>query len=99
LPRLNAIHAKSGGRKHAAYIVCMQHERPLQSIPDDELLNRLAQLLGHARRSEVDLVTHIAEVDERRLYTREACPSMYSYCTQGLHLSAAEDYVRITTRR
>jgi hypothetical protein len=77
----------------------MQHERPLQSISDDELLHRLAQLLAQSRRSEVDLVTHIAEVDERRLYAREACPSMYAYCTQVLHLSEAEAYLRITTGR
>src|SRR5262245_393851 len=77
----------------------MQNERPLQSIPDDELLQRLTQILGQSRRSEVDLVTHIAEVDERRLYAREACPSMYAYCTRVLHLSEAEAYLRITTGR
>src|SRR5262245_25920714 len=77
----------------------MQHERPLQSIPDDELLQRLAEILAQSRRSEVHLVTHIAGVDERRLYAREACPSMYAYCTQFLHLSEAEAYLRITTGR
>src|SRR5262245_34747624 len=77
----------------------MQHERPLQSIPDDKLLQRLVQILDQSRHSEVDLVTHIAEIDERRLYAREACPSMYAYCTQVLHLSEAEAYLRITTGR
>src|SRR5262245_50439286 len=77
----------------------MVHERPLQSISDDELLHHLTQLLAQSRRSEAELVTHIAEIDERRLYAREACPSMYSYCTQVLHLSEAEAYLRITTGR
>ena len=77
----------------------MQHERRLQSLPDDELLHRLAQLLAQSRRSEADLVAHIAEVDERRLYAREACPSMYVYCRQVLHLSEAEAYLRITAGR
>jgi hypothetical protein len=77
----------------------MQHERPLLSVPDDELLQRLPQILSQSRRSEVDVVTHIAEIDERRLYAREACPSMYVYCTQVLHFSEAEAYLRITTGR
>jgi hypothetical protein len=77
----------------------MENERPLQSIPDDELVDRLVQLLANSRRSEADLVAHIAEVDARRLYAREASPSMYVYCTQVLHLSEAEAYLRITTGR
>jgi hypothetical protein len=77
----------------------MQNKRPLQSVDDDHLLQRLAHLVGQSRGSEADIVTHIAEVDERRLYAREACPSMYAYCTQVLHFSEAEAYLRITTGR
>ena len=43
----------------------MQEKRPLESIPDDELLNRLAELMGQSRRVEADIVAHIAEVDAR----------------------------------
>ena len=82
-----------------AYIGSMEHQRPLQSIPDDELLHRLAQLMGESRRVESDLFAHIGEVDERRLYAREASPSMFSYCTQVLHLSEAEAYLRIAAAR
>src|SRR5262245_37322714 len=32
-------------------------------------------------------------------HAAEACPSMYAYCTQALHLSEAEAYLRITTGR
>ncbi|HVQ31904.1 MAG TPA: HNH endonuclease signature motif containing protein [Vicinamibacteria bacterium] len=71
----------------------------LESIPDDELLRRLADLLRQSRRVECDLVAHIAEVDARRLYAREASPSMFVYCTDVLHLSAAEAYLRITVGR
>ena len=46
----------------------MEEKRPLQSIPDDELLHRLAELMGQSRRVEADVVAHIGEVDERRLY-------------------------------
>ena len=53
----------------------------------------------HSRRVEADLVAHIGEVDERRLYAREASPSMFAYCTERLHLSEAEAYRRITVAR
>jgi hypothetical protein len=77
----------------------MEHKRPLQSISDDELLRRLSDLLRQSRRVEADLVAHIAEVDERKLYAREASPSMFAYCTDILHLSEAEAYLRIAAAR
>ena len=69
------------------------------SVSDDELLRRLGELVSHSRRVEVDLVSHIGEVEERRLYAREAFPSMFAYCTEVLHLSEAEAYLRITVAR
>ena len=77
----------------------MEQKRPLQSISDDELLRGLADLMQQSRRVESDLVAHIGEVDERRLYAREASPSMFAYCTEVLHLSEAEAYLRITAAR
>jgi hypothetical protein len=73
--------------------------RPLAAISDDDLLRRLAEILSQSRRVEKDLVAHIAEVDERRLYAREAFPSMFSYCTEALHLSESEAYLRIAVAR
>jgi hypothetical protein len=55
--------------------------------------------MGQSRRVEADVVAHIAEVDERRLYAREAFPSMFAYCTDTLHLSEAEAYLRIAAAR
>jgi len=77
----------------------MEQRRPLAEISDDELLRRLAELLQQSRRVESDLVAHIGEVDERRLYAREASPSMFAYCTEVLRLSEAEAYLRITVAR
>jgi 5-methylcytosine-specific restriction endonuclease McrA len=72
---------------------------PLDSLSDDALLVRLTELLGCSRRVEGELVAHLAEVDARRLYLREACPSMHAYATERLHLSDAEAYLRITVAR
>jgi hypothetical protein len=74
----------------------MIQKRSLESISDDELLDRLAKLLDRSRRVESELVAHIGEVDRRRLYAREAVPSLFSYATYILHLSEHEAYLRIT---
>jgi hypothetical protein len=77
----------------------MELEHDLKSVPDDELLRRLGELLRQSRRVEADLIAHIGEVERRRLYAREAAPSMFVYCTRQLHLSEAEAYLRITVAR
>jgi len=82
-----------------AYIPFMETKRPLQSMADDELLHRLTELLGQSRRVEAEVVAHIGEVDARRLYAREAFPSMFVYCRDVLHLSEAEAYLRIAAAR
>jgi hypothetical protein len=68
-------------------------------VPDEELLGHLSELLRSSRRTEADLVAHIGEIDRRRLYARAAAPSMFAYCTQLLHLSEAEAYLRIAAAR
>ena len=77
----------------------MERTHSLTSFSDDELLRRLSDLLGQSRRDEAALVAHIGEVDRRRLYAREASPSMFVYCTEVLHLSEAEAYLRIAAAR
>jgi hypothetical protein len=73
--------------------------RPLAALSDDDLLLRLKEVLRQSRRVEKDLVAHIAEVDERRLYAREASPSMFAYATEALRLSESEAYRRIAVAR
>ncbi|MGH9462623.1 MAG: HNH endonuclease [Vicinamibacteria bacterium] len=80
----------------------MKHELTSQSfskMSDDELLRRLSELLQSSRCVESQLVAHIGEVDARRLYAREAAPSMFAYCTEVLHLSEHEAYLRINVAR
>jgi hypothetical protein len=77
----------------------MSLERPLESLSDDDLLRGLSLLLRQSRRVESHLVAHIGEVETRHLYAREASPSMFVYCTDILHLSEAESYLRINVAR
>jgi len=73
--------------------------RPLSGLSDHDLLARLTAVLAQSRRVESDLIAHIAEVDARRLFAREAFPSMFAYCTDALHLSESEAYLRIAVAR
>jgi hypothetical protein len=74
-------------------------DQSLKNLSDEELLRRLAELLQRSRRVESELIAHIGEVDERRLYAREGSPSMFAYCTEILRLSEAEAYLRIAVAR
>ena len=67
-------------------------------ITDEALLRRLSELVQQSRRVEVELVAHIGEVEYRRLFVRYAS-SMYVYCTEVLHLSEHEAYLRIGVAR
>ena len=77
----------------------MHEPRALTTVPDDELIRRLAELLRDSRCTEADLVAHIGEVDRRRLYARSASPSMFRYCIHVLQLSEPEAYLRIVAAR
>jgi hypothetical protein len=77
----------------------MRDKLNLRAVPDDELLRGLSDLTHQSRRVEADLVAHIGEVDARRLYARRAAPSMFAYCTEVLHLSEAEAWLRILVAR
>jgi len=76
----------------------MKYKKSLESMSDDELLRGLSALVQKSRRMEFELVAHIGEVNERELYRRETS-SMFAYCTEVLHLSEAEAYLRINAAR
>jgi 5-methylcytosine-specific restriction endonuclease McrA len=73
--------------------------KELKSVSNDALLRRLRAMLPESRRIESDVVSHVGEVDARRLFAEEASPSMFRYCTDVLHMSEAESYLRINVAR
>jgi hypothetical protein len=77
----------------------MEYPGSLAAVADDELLDRLTQVVGGSRHTEADVILHVGEVDERKLYAQRACPSMFSYATTVLHLSEPEAYLRIAAAR
>jgi hypothetical protein len=71
----------------------------LAALSDDELIERVKDLAACERRASAALVRSLVEVDSRRLYLREGCPSLFTYCTHVLHLSEGSAYNRIETAR
>ena len=71
----------------------------LKTISDQKLLRGLDELVVKSHLNEAELLAYIAEVDHRRLYLEQGCPSMYCYCTEVLHFSEARARHRIHAAR
>ena len=64
-----------------------------------QLLTQMRALVDRGNAVEADLLAHLGEVDARRLYLEEACPSMFVYCVQVLHFAEGVAYKRIQAAR
>lgn len=68
-------------------------------LTDDQLTARVQTLAGDERRATAALIASLVEFDARRLFLREGCSSLFTYCTQVLHLSEHATYGRIEAAR
>lgn len=68
-------------------------------LSDEQLLAEIKTLADDERRATAALVGLLAELDARRLYLRESCSSLFTYCTRVLHLSEHAAYGRIEAAR
>src|SRR5215472_1289725 len=68
-------------------------------LSDKELLAEAKALAAVERRSTAQLIAALAELDARRLYLPQSCRSMFTYCTEILHLSEYAAYARIEAAR
>lgn len=71
----------------------------LAGLSDRELLTRVCDAAQQERRVTAALIALLAELDARRLYLGEGCSSLFTYCTQVLHLSEHAAYNRIEAAR
>ena len=71
----------------------------IDALSDDDLVERVKHLVTCERRASVALIHSLVEFDTRRLYLREGCSSLFTYCTQVLHLSEGSAYNRIEAAR
>jgi hypothetical protein len=71
----------------------------LTNLSDDQLIARVQRHAGDERGATVALIASLAEFDARRLYLRQGTSSLFTYCTQVLHLSEHAAYGRIEAAR
>ena len=68
-------------------------------LSDRELLDATVRTAADERRATVELLLLLAELDVRRLFLGEGCSSLFTFCTQVLHLSEHAAYHRIEAAR
>jgi hypothetical protein len=71
----------------------------LEHLSDRELLTEVTRLAHREREATAQLIASLAELDERKLYLGEGCSSLFTYCTEVLHLSEGAAYGRIQAAR
>lgn len=71
----------------------------LDTMTDDQLLQEVKRLAASERTATAALLRSLIELDARRLYLREGCSSLFTYCTQVLHLAEGAAYNRIEAAR
>jgi hypothetical protein len=71
----------------------------LARLSNDQLISRVKDLARCEQQATARLVAHLAELDTRRLYLSEGCSSLFTYCTEVLHLSEHAAYNRIEAAR
>src|SRR5438128_3927769 len=67
----------------------------LGSLSDSDLLARTREVVADSCRAEADLLLHLGEIDERKLYLERSFPSMFAFCMGELKFSEGATYNRI----
>ena len=71
----------------------------IKEYSNEVLINKISELRKTERETISDLVLHLAEVDQRKLYRDLAYSSLYAYCTHGLGYSEGAAMRRIMAAR
>ncbi len=71
----------------------------LGRLGNEQLLSALKALVQAENELTSDLLAHLAELDERRLYVELGFSSLFAYCTESLGLSESSAGRRITAAR
>ena len=75
------------------------HTGMFASMEDRALLDAARHLVIEEHLAAAALLRALMEIDARRLYLGEGCASMFTYCTQVLHLAEGAAYNRIEVAR
>lgn len=78
-------------------IACLM--QTLERLNEAELLAHFATLVGRDRKNTVELIRCIIEIDQRKLWAKAACSSLFVFVTERFHLSEAAAGKRIHVAR
>jgi hypothetical protein len=87
------------GSKRRCYKEIMNSKFSVADLSDAQLISEVKARAARECDATAALVASLAELDERRLYLGEGCASLFTYCTQVLHLSEHAAYGRIEAAR
>ena len=68
-------------------------------LTNQQLLADVATVAGRERETTAQLIVLLSEIDSRRLYLGEGYSSLFTFCTQRLHLAEHAAYGRIEAAR
>ena len=71
----------------------------LSLLSDKDLLASVHRAVHDERCASAHLIALLMELDTRRLYLGEGYSSLFTYCTEALHLSEHAAYNRIEAAR
>src|SRR5688500_5354674 len=74
-------------------------QAPITHFTDAQLLAEVKRLVAQERTATAALIRSLMELDARRLYLGEGYSSLFTYCTQALHLAEGAAYNRIEAAR
>src|SRR4051812_48277815 len=77
----------------------MDNRYCLGGLGNDQLLSAISGLVQRAEELLADLLAHLAELDERRLYLELGFASLFAYCTQSLGMCESSAGRRILAAR
>ena len=73
--------------------------RSLKTLSDKELLNRVSKLVKQEHKLTLEILIHLIEVENRKIYRSLGYSSMFVYCTDGLGYSESSANRRIYAAR
>ncbi len=77
----------------------MNSRAVVESLSSSDLLSATRELVQRSRGLEADLLVHLGEIDERKLYLDWAFSSMFAFCVGELGFSEDAAYNRINLAR
>jgi len=77
----------------------MKSNDSLANLSERQLLHRFADLVRRDRWHTAQLLAAIAEIDERKLWAKHACSSMFAFCVERFHMSESMTAKRLWAAR